>query len=293
MDWLNRIAQLISDNKIPIGKWAASVVEWITDNFAWFFNGVSDGLSYLMDNTTAGLSAVPALLLILIICGIAYLLHRRWALVIGVALGLLLILNLGFWDLTVETIVLMLYSTLVSLLIGIPVGIYAARRPAFYAALQPVLDMMQTLPPFVYLIPTMILFGLGSVPGLFSTVIFAVPVPIRATREGLVGVPTPLIEAGESFGSTRRQLLFKVEIPHAMPLIMLGVNQTIMMSLSMVVIATLVGAGGLGVPVMRALTSVNVAQGIEAGLAIVIVAIVMDRTLKRPAPGAGRKQPKA
>lgn len=292
MEWLNQIASLISDNKIPIGKWAAAGVDWITNNLDWFFNGLSDGLSFLMDNTTAGLSAVPALLLILIICAVAYLLHRKWQLAVGVALGLLLVLNLGFWELTVETIVLMLYSTLVSLLIGIPVGIYAARRPAFYAALQPVLDMMQTLPPFVYLIPTMVLFGLGSVPGLFSTVIFAVPVPIRATREGLVGVPTPLIEAGESFGSTRRQLLWKVEIPHAMPLIMLGVNQTIMMSLSMVVIATLVGAGGLGVPVMRALTSVNIAQGIEAGLAIVIVAIVMDRTLKRPAAKGG-KQPKA
>jgi glycine betaine/proline transport system permease protein len=293
MEWFNQIAKLISDNKLPIGKWAATVVDWITNNLAWFFNGISDGLSFLMDNTTAGLSAVPALLLILIICGIAYLLHRKWVLVIGVAVGLLLILNLGFWELTVETLVLMLYSTLFSLAIGIPVGIYAARRPAFYATLQPVLDMMQTLPPFVYLIPTMILFGLGWVPGLISTVIFAVPVPIRATREGLVGVPTPLKEAGESFGSTRRQLLWKVEIPHAMPLIMLGVNQTIMMSLSMVVIATLVGAGGLGVPVMRALTSVNIAQGIDAGLAIVIVAIVMDRILKRPAARSGGNQPKA
>jgi len=284
MDWLNHLADVISGDKIPIGKWAEVVVTWITDNLDWFFNGISDGLNFIMENTTAGLTAMPAVLLIAIICAIAYLMHRKWSLVLGVALGLLLILNLGFWTATIETLVLMLYSTLFSLLIGIPVGIYAARRPRFYVALQPVLDMMQTLPPFVYLIPTLILFGLGWVPGLISTVIFAVPVPIRATREGLVGVPVPLKEAGESFGATRRQLLWKVEIPYAMPLIMLGVNQTIMMSLSMVVIATLVGAGGLGSPVMRALTSVNVALGIDAGLAIVILAIVMDRILKRPTP---------
>jgi len=284
MDWLNQIANLISDNKIPLGKWAEAVVTWITDNLDWFFNGISDGLNFIMENTTAGLTATPAVLLIAIICAIAYAMHRKWTLVLGVALGLLLILNLGFWAATIETLVLMLYSTLFSLLIGIPVGIYAARRPRFYLALQPVLDMMQTLPPFVYLIPTLILFGLGWVPGLISTVIFALPVSIRATREGLVGVPVPLKEAGESFGATRRQLLWKVEIPHAMPLIMLGVNQTIMMSLSMVVIATLVGAGGLGSPVYRALTSVNVGLGIDAGLAIVILAIVMDRILKRPAP---------
>ena len=284
MDWLNHLADLISGDKIPIGKWAEVVVTWITDNLDWFFNGISDGLNFIMENTTAGLTAMPAVLLIAIICAIAYLMHRKWTLVLGVALGLLLILNLGFWAATIETLVLMLYSTLFSLLIGIPVGIYAARRPRFYVALQPVLDMMQTLPPFVYLIPTLILFGLGWVPGLLSTVIFAVPVPIRATREGIVGVPVPLKEAGESFGATPRQLLWKVEIPHAMPLIMLGVNQTIMMSLSMVVIATLVGAGGLGSPVNRALQNVNVALGIDAGLAIVILAIVMDRVLKRPAP---------
>jgi glycine betaine/proline transport system permease protein len=149
--------------------------------------------------------------------------------------------------------------------------------------------MMQTLPTFVYLIPTLILFGLGSVPGLISTVIFAVPQPIRLTHLGITSVPKPLIEAGEAFGATRQQLLWKVEVPHAMPTIMAGVNQTIMMSLSMVVIATLVGAGGLGVPVIRALSSVNIAQGFEAGLAIVIVAILLDRIMKRPAPGTKPK----
>lgn len=289
MHWLNQIAGLISDNKIPIGKWAEVVVGWITDNLSWFFDALSSGLGFLVDNTVWLLSMVPALLLIPAICAIAYWLHRNWMLVAGVVAGLLLILNLGFWDEMIETLVLVLYATLFSLLIGIPLGIYAARRPWFYRGLQPVLDMMQTLPTFVYLIPTLILFGLGSVPGLISTVIFAVPQPIRLTHLGITSVPKPLIEAGEAFGATRQQLLWKVEVPHAMPTIMAGVNQTIMMSLSMVVIATLVGAGGLGVPVIRALSSVNIAQGFEAGLAIVIVAILLDRIMKRPAPGTKPK----
>jgi glycine betaine/proline transport system permease protein len=289
MDWLNQVADLISGNKIPIGKWAEVVVGWITDNLSWFFDALSSGLGFLVDNTVWLLGLVPALLLIPAICVIAYWLHRNWMLVAGVVAGLLLILNLGFWDEMIETLVLVLYATLFSLLIGIPLGIYAARRPWFYRGLQPVLDMMQTLPTFVYLIPTLILFGLGSVPGLISTVIFAVPQPIRLTHLGITSVPRPLIEAGEAFGATRQQLLWKVEVPHAMPTIMAGVNQTIMMSLSMVVIATLVGAGGLGVPVIRALSSVNIAQGFEAGLAIVIVAILLDRIMKRPAPGARSK----
>ncbi len=289
MEWLNRIADVISGNKIPIGKWVERMVGWITDNLSWFFDALSSSLAFLVDNTVWLLGNVPALLLIPAICAIAYWLHRSWILAAGVAAGLLLILNLGFWSETIETLVLVLYATLFSLLIGIPLGIYSARRPWFYRGLQPVLDMMQTLPTFVYLIPTLILFGLGSVPGLISTIIFAVPQPIRLTHLGITSVPKPLIEAGEAFGATRRQLLWRVEVPHAMPTIMAGVNQTIMMSLSMVVIATLVGAGGLGVPVIRALSSVNIAQGFEAGLAIVIVAILMDRIMKRPAPGAESK----
>jgi glycine betaine/proline transport system permease protein len=150
-----------------------------------------------------------------------------------------------------------------------------------------VLDLMQTIPTFVYLIPTLILFGLGVVPGLISTVIFAIPAPVRLTYLGVSSVPKALLEAGEAFGSTRRQLLWKVELPHAMPTIMAGVTQCIMLSLSMVVIAALVGADGLGKPVVRALNTVNIAKGFEAGLAIVIVAILLDRIFKRPERGNG------
>lgn len=281
-EWLQQAQDLITAHKIPIGAWVKVGVDWLTDNFFWFFDTFSSVLKFLIDSTVAGLEAVPPLILTLLIAAIGYLLHRSWFLVVGTVLGLLLILNLGFWAEMVETLALVLYSTLFSLLIGIPTGIFAARRPWFYAALRPVLDMMQTIPSFVYLIPALIFFGVGTVPGLIATLIFAVPAPIRLTHLGIVGVPKPLIEAGEAFGSTPRQVLWRVELPYALPTIMAGVNQCIMLSLSMVVIAAQVGSAGLGVPVLRALASVNIAQGFEAGLAIVIAAIVLDRILKKP-----------
>jgi glycine betaine/proline transport system permease protein len=167
--------------------------------------------------------------------------------------------------------------------VGVPLGIASAHRPWLYTVVRPVLDLMQTLPPFVYLIPTMVLFSIGVVPGLISTVIFAIPAPVRLTYLGVSSVPTQLIEAGEAFGATKRQLLWKVELPYAMPTIMAGVTQAIMLALSMVVIAALVGADGLGKPVVRALGQVKIEMGIEAGLAIVIVAILLDRICKQPA----------
>jgi glycine betaine/proline transport system permease protein len=289
---MDGLAQFVADHKIPLGAWVKVFVDWFTTHFDWLFDALSDGLGFLIDGLVAGLAAVPPFLLIAIVCGLAYWLHRSWRLALFVVLGLLLTLNLGFWDAMIETLALILFATFFSLLIGIPLGIAAARRRMLHAALSPVLDLMQTLPTFVYLIPTMILFGLGVVPGLISTIIFAVPAPIRLTYLGMTSVPKPLLEAGEAFGATRWQQLWKVELPHAMPTIMAGVNQCIMLSLSMVVIAALVGAGGLGVPVVRALNSVNLPLGFESGLAIVIMAIVLDRLLKqvkRPA----RKTPAA
>jgi glycine betaine/proline transport system permease protein len=164
----------------------------------------------------------------------------------------------------------------------VPIGIAAAHRPWLYSALRPILDLMQTLPTFVYLIPTVVLFGLGAAPGLISTVIFAIPAPVRLTHLGISSTPREMVEAGQSFGATKRQLLWKVELPYALPTIMAGVTQCIMLSLSMVVVAALVGAEGLGKPVVRALNSVNVATGFEAGLAIVVIAILLDRVCRRP-----------
>jgi glycine betaine/proline transport system permease protein len=165
---------------------------------------------------------------------------------------------------------------------GVPIGIAAAHRPRLYAALRPVLDLMQTIPTFVYLIPALILFGLGMVPGLIATVIFAIPAPVRLTRLGIVSTPPALVEAAIAFGATPSQVLRKVELPFAAPQIMAGLTQTIMLSLSMVVISALVGANGLGVPVVRALNTVNIAMGFEAGLCIVILAIVLDRLFRLP-----------
>jgi glycine betaine/proline transport system permease protein len=283
MDWLNELADWISarENRLPIGEWSKSFVGWATSNFEAFFDGITTGLKFVLEGTVDVLSAMPALLLIVILTGIAYFLQRSWKLSLFTFLGLLLILNFDLWKAAVETMSLVLYSTLVSLMIGVPIGIIAARRPTFYQMISPVLDLMQTLPTFVYLVPVLIFFGLGPVPGLIASVIFVVPAPIRLTYLGISQVQKPLVEAGESFGCTRWQLLVKVKLPAAMPTIMAGVNQTIMLSLSMVVIAALVGARGLGAPVVRALNQANVPLSVEAGLAIVVLAIVLDRTLKQ------------
>lgn len=283
MEWLNEIAGWISarENRIPIGEWSKNFVEWLTSNFEWFFDGITVGLKFVLEGTVDVLVSIPALLLILILVGLAYVLQRSWKLALFTLLGLLLVLNFDMWKGAVETMVLVLYATLASLLIGVPIGIVAARRPTFYQMMSPVLDLMQTLPTFVYLVPVLIFFGLGPVPGLIATVIFVVPAPIRLTYLGISQVQKPLIEAGESFGCTRWQLLMKVKLPAAMPTIMAGVNQTIMLSLSMAVIASMVGARGLGAPVVRALNQRNVPLSVEAGLAIVVLAIVLDRILKQ------------
>jgi len=275
IDWL-------TDHKIPLGKWIKQFVDYLLDHGAWLFDTFSDALDSLIEGLIDLMLWCPPLLLIVIFAAIAYGIHRRWRLVAVIVFSLLLVINLGYWEETVRTLGLIVFATLSCLLIGVPTGIAAAHRPWLYTVLRPILDLMQTIPTFVYLIPTMIMFGLGVVPGLISTVIFAVPAPIRLTYLGISGVPRPLLEAGESFGASKQQLLWKIELPHAMPTIMAGVTQCIMLSLSMVVIAAMVGAPGLGVPVLRALNTVNIAKGFEAGLAIVIVAILLDRVCKQP-----------
>jgi glycine betaine/proline transport system permease protein len=273
LDWL-------TGHKLPLGESIAGAVDRLTQSAPWLFDAVSDGLSALVLGCTGALLAVPPLLMVGVFALLAFALQRSLRLAAFVGLALLLIVNMGYWTETMETLSLVLFATLSCVLIGVPIGIAAAHRPWLEAALRPLLDLMQTIPTFVYLIPTLILFGLGVVPGLISTVIFALPAPIRLTTLGVASVPRPLIEAGQAFGASRWQLLWKVEIPSALPSIMAGVTQCIMLSLSMVVIAALVGADGLGKPVVRALNSVNIADGFEAGLAIVIVAIVLDRLCK-------------
>jgi glycine betaine/proline transport system permease protein len=277
----------ITSSKLPLGSVIESWVTVLTDQGQDVFDAISTIVGTGIDSVTAALQAIPATLFIFAFALFVYWLHRSIILTLGSALALLLIANLGYWAATMETLSLVVSSTLVSVIIGVPLGIESAHRPWLYTALRPLLDLMQTIPTFVYLIPTLILFGLGVVPGLISTVIFAIPAPIRLTHLGITAVPKHLIEAGESFGATKRQLLWKVEIPSALPTIMAGITQCIMLSLSMVVIAALVGAGGLGKPVVRALNSVNIGMGFEAGLAIVILAIILDRVCKLP---EGKKQ---
>ena len=277
----------LTDNKVPLGTWINGFVQFLNEHAAWFFDLVSDVLGFLIVSLIDVMQWPPPLVVVALFAGLGGWLHRSWKLAAAILASLLLIINLGYWQETTETLALVVFATFVCMAVGVPVGIAAAHRPWLYTAIRPVLDLMQTIPTFVYLIPTLILFGLGVVPGLISTVIFAIPAPIRLTYLGVSAVPQPLIEAGESFGATKRQLLWKVELPHAMPTIMAGLTQCIMLSLSMVVIAALVGADGLGKPVVRALNTVNIAKGFEAGLAIVIVAILLDRVCKRRGAGDG------
>jgi glycine betaine/proline transport system permease protein len=272
VDWL-------TEHKIPVGAWAADLFDWLQRNGAAFFDALSDALDWLIEAILWVLQTPHPLIVVAVFVALTYALQRSWKTALLIALGFLFIINQGYWEETTESLTLVLSACVVCMGIGVPIGIAAAHRPRLYAGLRPVLDLMQTLPTFVYLIPAIVFFGIGMVPGLIATVIFVVPAPIRLTYLGVVNTPTALIEAGRAFGATPWQLLYKVELPYALPQIMAGLNQTIMLSLSMVVIAALVGADGLGVPVVRALNQVNTALGFESGLVIVVVAIMLDRML--------------
>jgi glycine betaine/proline transport system permease protein len=280
------VSDFIRHWKIPVGPWGKAVIDFIVTWFDWFFDGLKDTLNFIVEGTTWAFLMCPPFLLAFIFAGLAYYVRRSRPVAVGVLLGFLFIINQGLWKETVQTLVLVLYSTALSMMLGVPLGIWAAHKPRVWQTLQPILDLMQTMPTFVYLIPVLILFGLGAAPALIVTIIFAMPAPVRMTYLGLTSIPKPMIEAGESFGATKRQLLWKVELPAALPSIMAGLTQCIMLSLSMVVIATLIGAPSLGNPVNRALNNRNIPLGIEAGFAIVILAIILDRVLASQSVGA-------
>jgi glycine betaine/proline transport system permease protein len=273
MDWL-------TDYKIPVGKTAKSVFDWMNDNLGGLFDAISVALEGMINGILWLLQTPHPFVIIALFVALTWFLQKNWKVCLGVVLGFLFILNQGYWEETTESLTLILSACVVCMGVGVPIGIAAAHRPKLYRAMVPVLDLMQTLPTFVYLIPAIVFFGLGMVPGLIATVIFVLPAPIRLTHLGVSSTPQALMEAATAFGATPKQRLWKVELPYAFPQIMAGLNQTIMLSLSMVVIAALVGANGLGVPVVRALNSVNTALGFESGFIIVVVAILLDRMLR-------------
>jgi len=271
--------------KIPLGAWIDSLVDWITITFAGLFSFLTNMIDGLLNILVDILSAGPPIVLIIILT-LLVTYTSRWPLGIFTLVSLLLIDNLGYWDSSIQTLSIVLLSGLLTIVIGIPLGIWCAQRKTVKNIVMPVLDFMQTMPAFVYLIPSILFFGIGVVPGIIASFIFAIAPTIRMTNLGIQEVPNDLIEASNAFGSSNSQKLFKVQLPLATPTIMAGVNQSIMLALSMVVTASLVGAPGLGADVYRAVSQINVGQGFEAGLSIVIIAIILDRltqNLRNPA----------
>ncbi|HDR7777958.1 proline/glycine betaine ABC transporter permease [Bacillus cereus] len=263
--------------RIPLGEWVDSFVASLYEHFEGLFRGFSYIIGGFVDLLTNFLTIIPAILMIIILCCLIWYTTRKVSLVIFTLIGLLFILNINYWAQTMQTLSLVLTSVIISIIVGIPIGILASQNERFSKFLKPTLDFMQTMPAFVYLIPAITFFGVGVVPGIIASVIFAMPPTIRFTDLGIRQVPEDLIEAANAFGSTASQKLFKVQLPLATGTIMAGVNQSIMLSLSMVVTASLVGAPGLGVDVYRSVTQVNIGMGFEAGLAIVVIAIILDR----------------
>ncbi|WP_221584232.1 proline/glycine betaine ABC transporter permease [Microbacterium sp. G2-8] len=262
--------------RIPIGEWADTGLDWIKDNLEFLLDLFAIITGTLVEGLTQILLAPPALVVIVIAAAIGWLV-RSWQLAIGTLITFMLILAMDQWETSMQTLALVLVSAILAIVIGVPLGILAARKPGFRSFIKPVLDFMQTMPVFVYLIPAIIFFSIGVVPGVFATVIFALPPGVRFTELGIRGVDAETVEAGQAFGASPGQILRGIQLPLAMPTIMAGINQVIMLALSMAVVAGMVGADGLGKEVSAALSTVNVAQGVEAGLSIVIIAIYLDR----------------
>ena len=266
----------IPDFRIPVGDWVESAVDWIQVSFTGVLDSVADGLGLVIGSFEDALLALPPLLLATLIVALAWW-RMGWRFALFAVAAMVLLFGMDIWTETVATLALVIGSSLVALAIGIPIGIAMARSDLIEAVVRPVLDLMQTMPPFVYLIPAAIFFGLGKVPGAIATLIFAMPPAVRLTNLGIRQVSREHVEAGQAFGCTDRQLLFKVQLPLALPSIMAGVNQTIMLALSMVVIASMIGAGGLGNTVLTGIQRLDVGLGFEGGLGVVLLAILLDR----------------
>jgi glycine betaine/proline transport system permease protein len=285
--------------RFSIGDAFADFIEWLQNNFEPLFDAITATVSTITQSLEAALMYLPDSLMVLLLALLAWALASRGvALFTLVGMGLLaeveftllgtqLTIGMGYWAETMATLSLIMTASLLSLLIGIPLGIWAAKSEVVDAVVRPILDFMQTMPPFVYLIPAVVLFGLGTVPGVVATFIFATPPCVRLTNLGIRQVSEEAVEAAQSFGSTPTQLLFKVELPMALPTILAGVNQTVLLALSMVVVAALIGSRGLGQPVVEGLTQLQIGKGFEGGLGIVILAIFLDRITQAIGEQAG------
>jgi glycine betaine/proline transport system permease protein len=266
--------------KFPLDKLIVDILDFLTNNFSFITKTLSRATGVAIDGIVHGLMFVPPWLLILVLAVVGWrVAGRRVALM--TLLGLALLWNLRLWLPTIETVTLVILATLVAVALGLPLGILGALFPQFKKIMMPILDFMQTMPAFVYLIPAIPFFGLGPVSAIFATVIFAMPPAIRLTVLGITQVPKELIEAADAFGATKKQKLVKVQLPLAIPTIMAGINQTIMLALSMVVIAAMIGAGGLGGEVWKAIQRLKPGMGFEAGIAIVILAMILDRITQK------------
>ncbi|MGC5077969.1 ABC transporter permease [Agrococcus sp. DT81.2] len=267
---------MLDDLRLPLGTWVESGVDWITTNLAVLFSLIRTVVSGVFDGAELLFTEPPAIVMIAVLAGLGFVV-RGWRMALGTVLGLVAVALVDQWDNAMETLALTVVAALIALVIAIPLGIWAARSDTVSAILRPILDFLQTMPAFVYLIPAIILFGIGVVPGIIATIAFAMAPGVRLTELGIRGVNREIVEAGTAFGASPGRILRQIQLPLAVPTIMTGVNQIIMLSLSMVVIAAMVGAGGLGQDIVQALQRIDVGLGFEAGLSVVILAIILDR----------------
>jgi ABC-type proline/glycine betaine transport system permease subunit len=261
---------------IPLGEWVSDFVDFLRSNFGLLFDAISSVLRGMVSALEWVFTLPPSLVLIALFVLLAWWLRGYWFALFAAA-AFLIVDSVGMWDPTMSTLALLLVATFFAVAIGVPIGILAARNNLVHALVRPVLDFMQTLPVFIYLLPAIMFFGLGSVPGAVATLVFAMPPAVRLTNLGIRQVDAEVVEAAHAFGATPNQILFRVQVPLAMPTIMAGVNQVIMLALSMVVIAGMAGAGGLGAEVVRSVSTVSIGLGAESGISVVFLAIFLDR----------------
>ncbi|ETT58560.1 proline/glycine betaine ABC transporter permease [Paenibacillus sp. FSL R7-277] len=266
--------------KIPLGKGVEWIENWLTTYFGPIFDIIHAVIGGMVSGIDAALNFLPAMVLTLLIAALAYWIGK-WRMALFAVVGLLLIDNLGLWGPSMQSLALVLTASLLAVVIGVPLGVLCAQSRTFQNIATPILDFMQTMPAFVYLLPAVSFFSLGVVPGVIASIIFAIPPTIRLTNLGIRQVSPELVEAADAFGSTAGQKLFKLQLPIALPTIMAGINQTIMLSLSMVVISSMIGAQGVGAYVYRAVSQAKTGAGFEAGIAIVIIAILLDRLTQK------------